>query len=86
MVRIPEFHIFSDNGFDDVIASQRIVYLHKANPHRMKIAEQDRELLAAPELPLLVVVRFPFPQMRSRIGDYQTLIQPPRRGNVALSI
>jgi hypothetical protein len=37
-----------------VIASQRIVYLHTANPHRMKIAEQDRELLAAAELPLLV--------------------------------
>ena len=52
--------------------------------HRMKIEEQDRELLAATELP--GVGRFPLPQMRSRTKDYQTLIQPPRRGNVALSI
>ena len=54
MVRIPKFTFYRANRFDDVIASQRIVYLHTANPHLMKIAEQDRELLAAAELPLLV--------------------------------
>jgi len=46
--------IRAGNRFNDVIPSQRIVYLHTANPHRMKIEERDRELLAAAELPLLV--------------------------------
>jgi hypothetical protein len=66
----------------------RCAILQTADPHRMKIAEQDRESLAAAELPLLVSDAWwlPLPQMGGRIKDYQTLIQPPRRGNVALSI
>ena len=36
---IDRAHILSGNHFDDVIASQRIVYWHSANLHRMKIAE-----------------------------------------------
>jgi hypothetical protein len=51
---IDRAHISSGNRFDGVIASQRTVHLHMANPHLMKIAKRDRELLAAAELPLLV--------------------------------